>query len=141
MSHKRHKAFWAIVEQAIVGGSIAIVPVPGVGIQRQVALGINEISLCARIAQIYAERRVSEGEIVQMLGDAGIAVVSGSGLALAATKIGQLVIDDLLNWLPIVGWGIKGMLATSLTALVGCTFLGICELYFPPEVPTESAET
>jgi len=57
------------------------------------------------------------------LGHAG----SGAGLAIVATKVGQTVVDEMLNFVPVVGWMIKGSLAGSTTASLGWAYLKVCE--------------
>jgi len=64
---------------------------------------------------------------VDLLKESGIAVVSGGTLAFVATKLGHATVNEMLNFVPVVGWGTKGILAGSLTAGVGWAFLKFCE--------------
>ena len=127
---KRNKAIRTILKHSMGGGVTAAMPTPGFEMHKCVALSGNEVAMCVGIGSIYAGRKLTKGEVKNILLDTGLAVVSGGGLALVATKIGHASINELLNFIPFFGWGVKGMLASSLTAGVGWAFLKACELIY-----------
>lgn len=127
---KKTKAAWSIVRHSVLGGSAAAIPTPGFETHKHVAMSVNEIAMCVDIARIYSEVNLSESKVQELLVEAGVAVVSGTGLAIVATKVGHGAVNELLNFIPFVGWGIKAALAGSLTAGVGWTFLKFCEYRF-----------
>lgn len=124
---KKSDAVWAIVQHSVLGAGAAAVPTPGIETHKHIALSANEIAMCVRIASIYAELDFTKDEIRSLLKESGIAVAGGGGLAVVATKVGHGVVNEMLNFIPFVGWGIKGILAGSLTTGVGWAFLKFCE--------------
>jgi uncharacterized protein (DUF697 family) len=118
---------WVIVQHSVGGGGAAAIPTPGFETHKHLALSTNEVTMCVRIASIYSGIDVSKDKVIELLKEAGIAVSIGGGLALVATKIGHGVLNELLNFIPIIGWGIKGVLAGSLTAGGGWAFLKFCQ--------------
>ncbi len=124
---KKTQAAWVIVQHTAVNAVASGVPTPGLEIHKHVALSSSEIAMCVRIASIYSGIEMSKDRIEDLLKEAGIAVAAGAGLAVAATTIGHGVVDELLNWIPVVGWAIKGTLAGSLTVGVGVAFVKFCE--------------
>jgi uncharacterized protein (DUF697 family) len=124
---KRNDAFWTIVQHSVVNGGLASVPTPGVETGKHMMYSANEIAMCLRIAHIYIGPQIKEGDVKEMLVANGLAAGTGAGLAIVATKVGQTVVDEMLNFVPVVGWMIKGSLAGSITASLGWAFLKICE--------------
>mgnify|MGYP000870277397 CR=1 FL=1 len=124
---KRGRALWLISIQSAAGGGVAAVPKPGLETFAHVTLSANEIALCLGIAQIYFGAGVTREDVIRMMKEAGIAVAAGGVLAYGATKVGHGVVNELLNAGGPVGWGIKAILATSLTATVGVSFMVFCE--------------
>jgi hypothetical protein len=124
---KRLSAFWAVVQHSVGGGATATIPTPGVEIGKSAALGANEIVMCCRIASIYHKSEVGKDKVIEWLKEAGIAVGGGATLAVSATVVGRGLVYEILNVIPIAGWLLKGGIATSLTATVGCAFIAFCE--------------
>jgi len=124
---KKSQAVWTIVQHSVLGAGAAAIPTPGFETHKHVALSTNEIAMCVRIASIYAEIDFTIDEVKALLKESGFAVVSGGALAVVATKVGHGVVNEILNFVPVVGWGIKGILAGSLTTGVGWTFLKFSE--------------
>lgn len=127
---KKSKAVWAIVQHSAGGAGVAALPTPGLETHKHLGLMANEIGMCARIASIYAEIDVTKDEVKELLIEAGIAVSTGGGLALIATKVSHIAINEMLNFIPVIGWGIKATLASSVTASLGWAFVKFCELRY-----------
>jgi hypothetical protein len=131
MASKKRQAMWIVLQQASVSGGIAAMPTPGLEVGKHaLLLSVNEIAMCVRIATVYAGRKVSEEDVKQLLIDGGVAFATGGGLAFLATQAGRGILNEILNFIPIIGWGIKALIAGSLTAIVGATFIGIADSYW-----------
>lgn len=127
---KRNKAVWAILQHSAMGGGAAALPTPGLETHKHIALSANEIAMCVRIGSIYSESTLSKDKVKELLIDSGIAVSAGGGLAFVASKVGHGAVNEMLNFIPVIGWGIKGALASSLTATVGWAFTKFCSSYY-----------
>ena len=128
---KRSKALWQIAQHATASFGLAIVPTAfAKGHNHAIVLSLNEITLCIRIAEEYAERKVSKDEVIQWLKDFGLAAVGSTGLAFIGTKAGHALASELLHLVPGIGWIIKGSVAAAITVSVGLSFLVACERYF-----------
>ena len=126
---KRTEAISAIALQVVIAGGIGAVPAPGLETFKHIPLSANEIALCMRIARIYGQD-LTDSEVKDLLIQMGIGGAAGAGLAYGATKLGHAAVDELLNFIPIVGPGIKATLAGSITAAVGWAFMEFCERTF-----------
>jgi len=129
---KRNKALWVIAQHAVGSAGLAAVPTPfAKGHNHAVVISLNELALCVRIAEIYAERSVTKNEVTQWLIDFSLATVTGGGLAFVGTKVGHALATELLHLIPGVGWVIKASVAAGITVTVELGFLAACEKYFP----------
>jgi uncharacterized protein (DUF697 family) len=63
-----------------------------------------------------------------LLMESGIAGASGG--AVIAARVGKIAVREILNFIPIVGWAIKGVVGGSLTASIDWAFLLFCETRF-----------
>ncbi len=123
---KRKKAILAIIAAVLTNGCGAAIPTPGVETCKHLAYSAVEITLCISIYNIYFDKKLSQSEIKDFLIDNGIATASGTGLAYVGTKAGHSAVSELLNFVPVVGWGIKGILAGSITSTIGIACMQVC---------------
>lgn len=124
---KRRKALKEIVMYSLTNAGASAIPTPGLETHKHVALGVAEVVLCLRIAYIYFERQFTEGDIKTFLVESGLATGTGGGLAFVATKVGHGLINEALNFVPVVGPGIKATIGGSLTFSLGLAFVAACE--------------
>lgn len=123
---KRNKALLAITGAVLANGCGAAIPTPGVETCKHLAYSGVEITLCITIYNIYFDTKLSKSEIKDFLVDNGIVTASGTGLAYIGTKAGHSAISELLNFVPVVGWGVKGILAGSITSAIGIACMQAC---------------
>ncbi|GBL12176.1 hypothetical protein MSj_03689 [Microcystis aeruginosa Sj] len=123
---KKMDAFWAIAQHSTGGAVLAFPPTPTMEGAKHIALSANEITMCYRIANIYSTIHISKDDILGLLQEAGIATGGGVLLAYGATKAGHTVANEFLNFGGSIGWTAKSILALSLTATVGFSFLAFC---------------
>ncbi len=127
---KKGKAGWVIFQHSITGAALELPPKPGLETAVEIPLAANEIGMCLRIAQIYSGETFSKDEIKNMLKEAGIAAGGAVAGAFLAAKGGKVILKEILNWIPGIGWGIKSAIGGSLTASIGIAFMKFCQLRF-----------
>ena len=127
LNQERSLAVGAIVAACLGTGAAASAPTPGLETHKHLAYSAAEIALCVTIYNIYFHKNASKGEVIDFLMEQGIAVSAGGGLAYLGTKAGHIAIDEVMNWVPVVGWGVKGILAGSITGSIGISCLLACD--------------
>ncbi|MEL6442145.1 MAG: hypothetical protein AAFQ80_23235 [Cyanobacteria bacterium J06621_8] len=126
LTEKRNRSILAIIGCVIVNGGSAAVPTPALETGKHAAYSAVEISLCVTIYNFYSSKSITKDGILDFLIKNGIASSSGGGLAFVGTKLGHSALAEMLNFVPIVGWGIKAVLAGSITASIGFACLTVC---------------
>ena len=123
---KRNNAILAVIATTIGNAGGAAVPTPGLETGKHAIFSAAEIAMCVTIYNIYFSENISKNEMKDFLVKNGIAVAGGGGLAFVATKAGHAAIAEMLNFVPVIGWGLKSVLAGSITASVGFACIGAC---------------
>ena len=126
LTEKRNKSFVAIIGVVLGNGATAAFPTPGIETGKHVFYSAAEIGLCVTIYNIYSTKSITKDGIKDFLIKNGVAVSSGGGLAFVGTQLGHGALAELLNFVPVVGWGIKAVLAGSITASIGLACLTVC---------------
>lgn len=127
LRRKRKNAILAITTCTIGNGAGAAVPTPGAESCKHLVYSAVEVGLCLRIHNIYFEEELNKEDIEDWLLSNGLAVTGGGGLAFVGTKVGHAAINEVLNFVPVIGWGIKGALAGSITASIGIACMQFCD--------------
>lgn len=126
LNEKRIQATMLVVGAVITNSAASAIPTPMFETHKHMALSGVEIGLCVGIYNIYFHKKLTKAQMKQFLTKEGIAVSSGGGLAFVATKAGHSAVAEMLNYVPVVGWGIKAVLSGSITATVGATCITAC---------------
>lgn len=127
---KKVDAIWVVVQHCVGSAGASAVPTPGAELPKNAALRANDIAMCVRIAYTYCGKKFSKEEVIELLKEAGIAVSVGGVLSVGAGAVGHAAVNEMLNFIPVVGWGIKAVLASSLCAGIGWAFIKFCESRF-----------
>jgi uncharacterized protein (DUF697 family) len=127
---KKSQAVWVVVQHSVGSFAASAVPTPTQEGPKNIALRANDIAMCVRVASIHSGKELSKDGVTALLKEAGIAVGAGAGLSVAAGVIGHTAVNEMLNFVPVVGWGIKGVLASSLCGSIGFVFIKFCEERF-----------
>ena len=128
MNEKKLKAIQVVIEQSVASAGLSALPTPGFETGKHAfLLSVNEISMCVRIANVYSGSKIGESEMKEVLLDTGLAISTGGGLAFIATQAGRGIVNEMLNFVPVVGWVIKGIIASSLSAMIGASFIAVAE--------------
>ncbi|MGJ3252304.1 MAG: hypothetical protein ACFE0J_14420 [Elainellaceae cyanobacterium] len=126
LTTKRNKAILAIIATTTANAGGAAVPTPGVETGKHAVFSAAEIAMCVTIYNLYFSEDISKDGIKDFLIKNGIAVAGGGGLAFVGTKLGHAAVAEMLNFIPVIGWGIKAVLAGSITASIGFSCLSAC---------------
>lgn len=126
LNEKRNKAVLTIIGTTIINSGGAAVPTPGVETGKHAVFSAAEIVMCTTIYNTYFSENISKDEIKDFLTKNGIAVGGGGGMAFVGTKLGHSAVAEMLNFFPVVGWGIKSLLAGSITASIGAACMKVC---------------
>lgn len=126
LKEKRNRAVLTVIATTTANAGGAAVPTPGIETGKHAVYSAAEIAMCVAIYNIYFSENISKDEIKEFLMKNGIATASGGSLAFVGTKLGHSAIAELLNFVPVIGWGIKAVLAGSITASIGMSCIGVC---------------
>jgi uncharacterized protein (DUF697 family) len=126
LSNKRKNSILAIIAATLTNAGSAAVPTPGVETCKHVVYSMVEIGLCVRIYNIYFSEKLSKAEMESFLVQNGLAMGGGGALAFVGVKAGHGAINEILNFVPVVGWATKGVLAGSITASIGYAMMETC---------------
>ena len=127
---KKMDAIWTIVQHSTGAAALIFPPTPSLEGHKHMVLAGNELAMCYRIANIYSKEYISKEGVVRLLQEAGIATAGAGAGAYIATKVGHTVAQEALNFAGPLGWTLKSLLGTSLTASVGTAFMAFCEARF-----------
>lgn len=131
LRERRKKAILATIGVCLANAGTAATFTPGVETCKHAIYSVTEIGLCITIYNIYFGRKLSKVEIERFLLENGVATSAGGGLAFVGTKLGHSAINEILNFIPVIGWGIKGILAGSITASIGFAVIETCHQLAP----------
>jgi hypothetical protein len=102
-------------------------PRPSVETIKQAGVTAADLTLMAGIYNIYFEEQIGQGEMIQLLKDAGILIAVGGTLLYGGIKVSESGLAEVLNFVPGVGWGISGLITASVTTMVGGLFAVYCD--------------
>lgn len=125
----------------LAGGNVAITaaPKPTVEVPTSIALTGADFVMCAMIHQIYFGEEIDKTAVIDTLGAAGLLVVvaGAGGYALAKTTNG--LIAEFTNILGPLGWMASGLLAAGGTAILGLSWMFICDYAFRNRISLKKA--
>jgi hypothetical protein len=127
LMRKRWKALWVIVPTATATGAASATPTPSLETVKQAAVTAADIALMANIYNVYFEEEITQGEMIQLLKDAGILIAVGGTLLYGGIKVTESGLAEVLNFVPGVGWGVSGAITATVTLLVAGLFAMYCD--------------
>lgn len=126
LNARRNSSILTVISVTLANAGGAAVPTPGLETGKHAVFSAAEIGMCVAIYNIYFSENISKDKMEVFLINNGIAVASGGGIAYLATKMGHLALAEILNFVPVIGWGIKAILAGSITATIGSSCIAAC---------------
>ena len=112
------------IGQTVVGTTLAgAVPTPALETAKMLGIAAADAWMFWDIYKIYYHRNLSAHDLREMLGRAGVVIFTGGVVGYAAVKVSQAVLSEVLNAVPVLGWGISGVLVGTSTLAVGLAWM------------------
>lgn len=108
------------IAQTVVGTSVAgAVPTPALETAKMLGIAIADAWMFWDVYKVYYEQDLSAQGLYELLGQAGVVIFTGGVVGYAAVKASQALISEALNIVPLLGWGISGLMTGTSTLMVG----------------------
>ena len=127
LHHKRKQVSIAILAAVFGTGVVTATPTPNLEISKQVFLTIANVAMCAIVWNIYFEEELSKKDILSILLDLLVVTIISAFTAYVTAKGITTLIDDITNWLGVIGWVVIGMIAGLATSLLGIGWASYCD--------------
>lgn len=127
LNKKRKKAALAILAVAAGSGVVIAIPIPSGEIPKQVFMTVAAVAMYTVIWDIYFDEELSQKDIKSILVDLGLITLISAGTAYITAKGATALISDITNWLGAIGWGVVGIIAGSVTGLLGVAWASYCD--------------
>lgn len=126
-SKERRKVKQILLGAAAANGGLSATPTPTVEGPKQVAIGLADILVFSGIYEAYFDEELDEQSLQRLLMDTGVAMAVGGGFAYVSIKLGESVLAEVLNFVPVVGWLVSGAITASMTMTFGFLWAWACE--------------
>ncbi|MDJ0686949.1 MAG: hypothetical protein QNJ41_00410 [Xenococcaceae cyanobacterium MO_188.B32] len=127
LHHKRKQVSIAILATVFGTGVVTATPTPNLEISKQVFLTIANVAMCALVWNIYFDEELSKKDIISILLDLSIVTVISAFTAYVTAKGITALINDITNWLGVIGWVVIGIIAGLATSLLGIGWASYCD--------------
>lgn len=127
LHHKRKQVSIAILAAVFGTGVVTATPTPNLEISKQVFLTIANVAMCALVWNIYFDEELSKKDIISILLDLSIVTVISAFTAYVTAKGITALINDITNWLGVIGWVVIGIIAGLATSLLGIGWASYCD--------------
>lgn len=119
------------IAQNVLGTSItAAVPTPALELTKVLAISLADAWMFYDIYRIYYDERLSSQRLQDLLGDAGIIIMTGGIISYGALKVSQGFMSEFLNKIPVIGWLASGALTGSSSLLLGLAWMAFVEAQY-----------
>ena len=127
LHHKRKQVFIAILAAVFGTGVVTATPTPNLEISKQVFLTIANVAMCALVWNIYFDEELSKKDIISILLDLLVVTVISAFTAYITARGITALINDVTNWLGVMGWIVIGIIAGLATSLLGIGWASYCD--------------
>lgn len=127
LHHKRKQVFIAILAAVCGSSVVTATPTPDIEISKQVFLTIADVAMCAIIWNIYFDEELSKKDVISILLDLLVVTVISAVTAYITAKGITALINDVTDWLGLMGWGVIGIIAGLATSLLGVGWASYCD--------------
>ncbi len=127
LHHKRKQVFIAILAAVFGTGVVTATPTPNLEISKQVFLTIANVAMCALVWNIYFDEELSKKDIISILFDLLVVTVISAFTAYITARGITALINDVTNWLGVMGWIVIGIIAGLATSLLGIAWASYCD--------------
>jgi energy-converting hydrogenase Eha subunit A len=134
IKQKRSKAVMVILAAAVGIGMVTFEPTPNLDIAKQVFITIADVAMCIMLWDIYFDEVLSQKNIQSILSELCLITLSSIVTAYILAKGITALMNVLIHGLGAMGWGVSGIVAGLVTALLGMGWTFYCDdLYRNPK--------
>jgi hypothetical protein len=134
IKHKRSKAAIAILAAVVGTGVVTANATPDIELSKQVFITIANVAMCIILWDIYFDEELAQKNIGAVLSEFCLITLSSIVTAYILAKGVTAVMSYVVKILGPMGWGLTGLLAGSLTGLLGMGWTFYCDdLYRHPK--------
>lgn len=127
MFFKRVEALTLISGASLGTAATASAPTPTLEAPKQLGIVAVDAGLCYGLAKIYFGKKFSEEDMEdtfrELTTTVGVGLLAGYGI----TKLVEAMLAEGLNFIPLAGWALSGVITGTVTGLVGLWFWVGCE--------------
>jgi hypothetical protein len=127
LERKQADAYTRIAQNVLGTSLTAAVPTPALELTKALAISVADAWMFYDIYRIYYDERLSSQRLQDLLGDAGIIIMTGGIISYGALKISQGFMSEFLNKIPVIGWVASGALTGSSSLLLGLAWMAFIE--------------
>jgi hypothetical protein len=127
VNRKRKRVIVAILAAVSSNSFVAATPGINMEITKQIFLTLANVMMFTIIWDIYFDEQLSQKDAISILQDLLIVTFLSVVTAYIISKGITEIIDNIINWLGIMGWGIVGIIAGLATSIVGITWAFYCD--------------
>jgi hypothetical protein len=124
---KRRNALRVLLGAAATTGAASAAPTPGLEGPKQASIAIGDVVLMASIYNVYFDDDIGIETVKDMLTELGFVAAVSGGLAYGGVKATEAILSEVLNWVPVIGWIVSGVITASVTLTVGVLWLWACD--------------
>ena len=130
LDEKYTEALLRVIRTSMGTTLAAAVPTPAFELSKALGIAIADAWMFWDIYRVYYDEPLSSERLAELLGLAGIIVVSGGVVSYATFKIGQAMINEVLNFIPVGGWLISAMVTGTTTLTLGLVWVGVVDSWY-----------
>jgi len=135
LGQKRLEAISLVASYAAGGSTVSAAPTPCAEIPTQIVLTASDILMYMSIWKIYFQEDLSQEQLMEMLTELGLITVAATGAAYVVAKGSTALLDEIMDWLGVAGWGVSAAITGSLTGICGITWTMYCDRRYCEQHP------
>lgn len=127
IERKRADALIRIGQHGIGTALAGTVPTPALELTKQIGIALSDAWMFWDIYKTYYNEELSAKKLRELLGEAGIIVVTGGVIGYGAVRISQSLLGEVLNLVPVAGWLVSGAISGATSVVVGLAWMVFVE--------------
>ncbi len=139
IERKRADAFVRIAQNTLGTSLAAAVPTPALELTKTIGIAAADAWMFYDVYKIYYDERLSAQRLNELLGNAGVIIMTGGAISYGALKVSQGLISEFLNAIPFVGWIASGVMSGTSTVMLGLGWMAFVEAQYRLSVEADSS--
>lgn len=139
IERKRADGFIRIAQTMLGTGLAAAVPTPALELTKNIGIAAADAWMFYDIYRIYYDERLSAQRLHELLGNAGVIVMTGGVVSYGALKVSQGLVNEFLNAVPFIGWAIAGTMTGASTLTIGLAWQTYIEAQYRLSVQADKS--